>query len=829
MSIHIFGIRHHGPGSGYALLQALETLQPDAILVEGPPDGDGVLPLLVHPEMKPPVALIVYRSDLPRQAVYYPFAVFSPEWQALQYGLTHGVAVRFMDLPQTHQFGLTALTADIPEDPNLISTSPSQIYTQEIQFDPLGWLGKAAGYPDGESWWEDVIEQRQDSTDLFTAILEAMTVLRQEIPPLADPIEAKREAYMRKIIRTAQKEGFEKIAVVCGAWHAPVLAEVKNQKSKSSNREKAQEKRPEYSLHSPLSTSVSSMPLPTPQEDNTLLKGMPKIKVEVTWIPWTYSRLSYQSGYGAGIKSPGWYDHLWHSKVENRDGADFEDKLSMGGEVFALNQPRQNLQNSCPTSHSDLVIRWMIKVAQLLREEGLDASPANLIDAVRLAESLAGLRDRTLPGLPELNEATQTVLCFGSDIPMGLIRDKLIVGERLGAVPDETPMVPLQQDLQRLQKRLRMPAEATEKVYELDLRKENDLARSQLLHRLNLLAIPWGILSQKTTGQGTFKEKWRVRWQPEFAVKLIEAGIWGNTIVDAATALSCNLSDGISELPGLTRLLNLVLLADLPDAVAYLMNPLQNKVAVTSDVAHLMGALPPLANILRYGNVRHQDRNIIRHVVDGLVARICIGLPGCCYSLDDDAATKIYQLCHQVNSAISLLSNPDYKTAWHKTLTQLANIPIIHGLLSGYSCRLLLDGNIWNTEEVSRRMGLALSLANQPAQSGAWIEGFLTGSGLLLIHDAKLWQVLDNWVTQLKGDTFITLLPLLRRTFATFSLGEKRQIGAQVKRGDLTQVGKIVETDRDCDRLSNDTAPHRADTVLPILAQLLGLTSPTST
>ncbi len=293
--------------------------------------------------------------------------------------------------------------------------------------------------------------------------------------------------------------------------------------------------------------------------------------------------------------------------------------------------------------------------------------------------------------------------------------------------------------------------------------------------------------------------------------------------------MSCNLSDGISELPGLTRLLNLVLLADLPDAVAYLMNPLQNKVAVTSDVAHLMGALPPLANILRYGNVRHQDRNIIRHVVDGLVARICIGLPGCCYSLDDDAATKIYQLCHQVNSAISLLSNPDYKTAWHKTLTQLANIPIIHGLLSGYSCRLLLDGNIWNTEEVSRRMGLALSLANQPAQSGAWIEGFLTGSGLLLIHDAKLWQVLDNWVTQLKGDTFITLLPLLRRTFATFSLGEKRQIGAQVKRGDLTQVGKIVETDRDCDRLSNDTAPHRADTVLPILAQLLGLTSPTST
>ncbi|MCP2732612.1 DUF5682 family protein, partial [Limnofasciculus baicalensis] len=462
----------------------------------------------------------------------------------------------------------------------------------------------------------------------------------------------------------------------------------------------------------------------------------------------------------------------------------------------------------------------MIKVAQLLREEGLDASSANLIDAVRLAESLAGLRDRSFPGLSELNEATQTVLCFGSDLPMGLIHDKLIVGECLGSVPDETEMVPLQRDLQRLQKRLRMPQEVTEKLYELDLRKENDLARSQLLHRLNLLAIPWGILSQKT-GQGTFKEKWRVRWQPEFAVKLIEAGIWGNTILDAATASSRNLAEKIPELPGLTRLLDLVLLADLPDAVGYIMNRLQAEAALTRDVTYLMAALPPLANVLRYGNIRKIDSNIVRHVVDGLVARICIGLPGCCYSLDDDAASNMYQLCHQVNSAISLLQNEYYKTAWQKVLTQLVNMPIIHGLLSGYSCRLLLDGNIWDTEEASRRMGLALSLTNEPTQSAAWVEGFLKGSGLLLLHDGKLWQVLDSWVTQLNEDTFTTLLPLLRRTFSTFSLGERHQIGVQVRRGDTAQAGDMAEIDLECN--ASDRHRHPPNLVLPILAQLLGL------
>ncbi|HAX87090.1 MAG TPA: hypothetical protein DCY91_12725, partial [Cyanobacteria bacterium UBA11370] len=110
MSTHIFGIRHHGPGSARSLRQALETLQPDIILVEGPPDGDGMLPLLVHPEMKPPVALLVYVPDQPQRAVYYPFAVFSPEWQAICYGLSRGVPVRFMDLPQMYQLATDGVT-----------------------------------------------------------------------------------------------------------------------------------------------------------------------------------------------------------------------------------------------------------------------------------------------------------------------------------------------------------------------------------------------------------------------------------------------------------------------------------------------------------------------------------------------------------------------------------------------------------------------------------------------------------------------------------------------------------------------------------------------
>src|SRR3954454_24145502 len=94
-NVHIFGIRHHGPGSARSLRKTLEELQPDIVLVEGPPDAAEVVPLLVQAGMEPPAAILVYRPDQPRQAVYYPFAVFSPEWQALHYALSSNVPARF--------------------------------------------------------------------------------------------------------------------------------------------------------------------------------------------------------------------------------------------------------------------------------------------------------------------------------------------------------------------------------------------------------------------------------------------------------------------------------------------------------------------------------------------------------------------------------------------------------------------------------------------------------------------------------------------------------------------------------------------------------------
>ena len=98
-------------------------------------------------------------------------------------------------------------------------------------------------------------------------------------------------------------------------------------------------------------------------------------------------------------------------------------------------------------------------------------------------------------------------------------------------------------------------------------------------------------------------------------------------------------------------------------------------------------------------------------------------------------------------------------------------------------CRLLLDAGAMPSAEAARRIGLAVSPAGDPAHAAAWVEGFLANSGLLLLHDEHLLPVLDAWVTAVSPETFTQLLPLLRRTFATFSTAERRQIGERVRRG----------------------------------------------
>jgi hypothetical protein len=768
--IHIFGIRHHGPGSARSLTAALNQVKPDCILIEGPPDAAEVLSLAADESMKPPVAILIHAADEPRRAVYYPFAIFSPEWNAIRWAQQNNAAVRFFDLPMAHSMAIdkdaerkfveeleaAAKAAagsgeseglEPPAGPAIPLTTvppapvPPPIEAPDVRRDPIGELAKAAGFEDGERWWEHVVEHREEA-DIFAAIRDAMAMLREtETKPREK--DDLREAWMRKTIREAKKDRFKSIAVVCGAWHAPVM-------------------------------DVDAF---AKKDDDALLKGLPKLKVSATWVPWTYDHLSFASGYGAGVRSPGWYEHVWRSR-------------------------------------GSLIESWMTRVARLLRDKGIDCSSAHIIEGVRLSHTLATLRDRPLPDLSDIQDAVQSVFCFDSDLPLKLIRQELFVGNRLGEIPEQTPMIPLQQDLLRLQKSLRMKPEAMEKSLDLDLRNDIDRGRSSLLHRLILLGVNWGTAQKGKTGKGTFHELWTLRWDPGLVVPLIVAGSLGNTIEQAAAAQLRKVAGETTELRVLVDLLDNALLADLGDAVTMLVRQIEAIAAVAQDVTLLMSTLPGLARVLRYGSVRETDTGMVRDIVDGIVPRVTIGLGGALSSLNDDAARAMVQQIAATHTAIELLENPGHTADWIAAITRVVDQPGVHGLVRGKACRLLLDGGKLTGDDAAKQLGLMLSPGTEAWQAAMWIDGFLAGSGLLLVHDPKLLAVIDQWIAGIGAEQFDELVPILRRTFSVFPKPERRQIGQAVARGGTVKA-KTAVTMEDIDEA-------RAMRAIPLLIAILG-------
>ncbi|MCW8095356.1 DUF5682 family protein [Streptomyces tauricus] len=775
----LLGVRHHGPGSARAVRAALDAACPRVVLLEGPPEADALIALAADEDMRPPVALLAHVVDEPGRSAFWPLAEFSPEWVAIRWALEHGVPARFIDLPATHTLAREDKDEEEKEDvaegegepgePDGALSEPARA----VRIDPLAVLAETAGYDDPERWWEDVIEHRgaraEDAFAPFAVLGEAMEALREVYGTGGHDRDLVREAYMRLQVRAAQREFEDDVAVVCGAWHVPALRQ---------------------------RTTVAA--------DRALLKGLPKVKADMTWVPWTHRRLSRVSGYGAGIDSPGWYGHLF----------------------AAADRP---------------IERWMTKVARLLRDEDRPVSSAHVIEAVRLADTLAAMRGRPLPGLTETTDAVRAVMCEGSDVPLALVHDRLVVGDVLGEVPASAPAVPLQRDLARLQRRLRLKPEAQERELELDLRKETDGGRSRLLHRLRLLGVGWGEPVASRGSTGTFRETWRLHWEPELAVRVAEAGVWGTTVIAAATAKAETDAVGARSLAEVTGLAERCLLAELPDALPVVMRVLADRAALDADVGHLAQALPALVRSLRYGDVRGTGTQALAEVAAGLAERVFVGLPPACAALDAEAAEEMRGHVDAVHGAVGLLaegaegaegaagdaddSRSGIRGRWHSVLGTLSARDTVPGVVRGRAVRLLLDDGELGQEEAARLMGLVLSPGTAPGDAAAWIEGFVgggSGGGMLLVHDERMLGLVDSWLTGVPGDAFTDVLPLLRRTFSEYEPGVRRTLGELVRRGPGPR-GSVADTVSGTPGFGPDLDEDRAGAVLPVLRLLLGL------
>ncbi len=822
--LHVLGVRHHGPGSARAVRAALEEIKPDAVLIEGPPEADALTSLVG--ELEPPVALLAYLADTPKGDepragegwAFWPFASFSPEWEALRYAVENDVRVRFCDLPAANTLAERVAEAEerrraaeegaraeedsgepgsdgvpgnteVPEaggntgtgsgdeDPGTggSTTAPEDTGTAGAGAAAAARETDGTGAPEAADGTDggEVGEPERIRLDPLGVLAEAAgyddaerwwdDVIEQRrdgepspFPAIADAMAAVRAESGPETERDARREAYmrQTLRATLKEGHERIAVVC-------------------GAWHAPALRDLADYPI---KEDTALLKGLPKAKVTATWVPWTHGRLAASSGYGAGVAAPGWYHHLF-------------------------------------TAPDLPVHRWLTDAARMLREEGLAVSSSHVIEGVRLAEGLAVLRGRPLAGLDEVAEALTAVLCEGEPTRAALVHRRMSVGERMGSVPPSTPMVPLQRDIIAIRKRLRLKAEPFDSDLDLDLRKDSQRERSVLLHRLRLLGVEWGVPRTPDGGQkGTFRESWRLRWDPDMDVALIEASRWGTTVASAATARVADLAED-AALPALTSLTEQCLFADLGEALPRVLSLLTDRAATDSDVTHLMEALPPLARSARYGDVRGTDSAYLSTVAEQILRRVCVGLAPAVHGLDDDAAERFVRHIDATQGAATLLGGEGAR-AWTAALAALAVRDTLPGRIAGRVNRILSDSGLVDADELRRRLGLAMSPGAEPASAAAWLEGFLQGSGLILVHDDRLLGLIDTWLLSLPEERFTAVLPLLRRTFGAFNGPERQEIGSAALR-----LGTAPAADR--------TAPARVDVdarrAAPALATALAI------
>lgn len=753
--LQIFGIRHHGPGSAALLKCALDAFDPSCVLIEGPPEADDLIPFAGASGMVPPIALLVHASADANAAFFSPFAEFSPEWQAIQWALAHGKPVRFIDWPG----GIT-----IHE---LIATRERAPEEMEVQVDsdPLDDLAEVAGFTDGEAFWNALIEQGRlghaagtngsaNALVVFAAIERAMTEVRAESASARSERsllrDEQREAWMRINIRQALKESEGPVAAVVGAWHVSAL------------REKA-----------------------SAAADRALVKDLVREKVEATWVPWTNSRLSAGSGYGAGVISPGWYRHLWGLYAQEN-----------------------------PTEPAAFAAQWQARTAALLRQEGYATSTASAIEAARLSLTLASLRRRAIPGLEEMRESALASLCYGEDVPLRLIERKLYIGEQIGEIDPSVPQMPLARDLALWQKKTRLKPEDLESDVRVDLRSEAGLLKSTLLHRLLILNVPWGKLIEAEAGRGTFREVWRLRWLPELSVSLAEVLVYGGTIEQAAANAQVERSQKSTSISGQAELIRAALVADLPVAAKACITRLQEMAVDASEVTELMQAVAPLVRVLRYGTARELPEAELRALIQALSVEVNAGVRLASHNLDEDAASARVGAMRAYDEALHIFCDETLIDSWRQQLAAMVNDEQIAAQAVGFGLRRLHDMRAWDLEAVSTAFSLR-TRGETPQRAGAFIENFLAGGSEVLLQDQPLMQLLDEWLCDLTEDDFVESLPLLRRSFSTFDAIARRRLMERVSKGahESTHAAR-----------PSDGGPNEAfDRALPLLYQILGI------
>ena len=707
---HIFGVRHFSPAGAYYVREYLDKVKPKIILIEGPSDFNDLMSEIVGKNVSPPIAIMAYTLEAPIQTIVYPFAEFSPEYQAILWAKENKVECRFCDLPSSIFLGIENAKEKNKEQGESLN---SFIHRK---------IDEYSEDSDSEVFWERVMEQASDYNAYYNGARDYGKNLRELTlsNTLSDAKNIIREAYMSKVVFDVCNEGYktDEIAMIVGAFHVEGI--------ESGN----------FIL--------------TEKE----VKQLPKLEAKKTLMPYSYYKLSTYSNYGAGNKAPGYYEFLW--KGFNK------------GDIFY------------PT------FIYLSKIAEYQRKTGNMVSSAQIIEAVQLAISLANIHDSKIPTLKDIQDAAITCMAHGSYAELVMAMANVEVGKKIGKIPQEAIQTSIQSDFYNLLKELKLEKYQSLSATELrlDLRENIrvkseklaflDLERSYFFHRLRVLKISFVSFLDKVQDNKTWAEDWILQWTPEAEIEIVEAILKGDTI-EFATAFELNQRiENSSSISQIAEIVKDAFYCGLPKSLEQAFQALQSCMADDIPINEISKTSTTLSIMLRYGDIRKLDRDVLIPILEQLFLRACLILPTEAFC-DANAAIE---LAEAIIALHNVVENHDFldRERWYALLTEVAKRDNLNTKISGLAMAILLEtGKISNDElglEVERRLSKAI-----PADLGAsWFEGLSMKNHYTLIARLGLWEKLQDYISALDEDEFKRALVFLRRAFADFSSNEKHDI-----------------------------------------------------
>ena len=712
-----FGVRHLSPAAAYRLRRALDAARPELVLVEGPSDLSGQIKWLCHPDARFPAAVLAYTREPPVRTILWPFAIYSPEVQAILWAHEHGVECRFMDLPSSVFLGFREAEEPAEADGVRPGTEEDEAPTTESVYRRLETLTGE----DHDTFWERNFEQLGESLDFQAANNTFGRELRAAaVDSRRDMAETVvREAYMKRVVARAIASGIspEKIFCVCGSFHVAGLEE-----------------------NAPM----------TDEEE----RALPRADCCATLMPYSYYRLSSRSGYGAGNRAPAYFELLW-------------DALNGGGV-------------------KDAAYLYLTRLAAAHRKAGNLVSSAEVIEAVRLADTLAAMRGSGYPTLSDLRDASVTTMGHGNFSELAVAAADTEIGKKIGFLPEGVARTSVQEDFYRQLKELRLEKFRTLELQrlDLDLREKlnvkseaaalGDLRRSFFLHRLRVLGVHFARLLPSRQEGANWGEYWELRWTPEAEIEIVESALLGDTVEGAAAFALKERADGSGDIAGAAAIFQDAFLCGMPAAAAHALSVLQGLSVDAAAIADVAETASRLSLVVRYGDLRRFDPGPVVPLVKQLYLRACLTLADACVC-DAKAAPAVAQAMDSLNT-LQLSHDFLEEDRWLALLADISDRDDLNTRCSGFAMAILLERGKADEELLSREVARRLS-PGVPADLGAgWFEGLAGKNRYALIARLSLWRQLDGYLSGLDEEAFRRALVFLRRAFAGFSASEKNDI-----------------------------------------------------